>query len=75
MPIWCPQCHAMLPESLEECPRCGARLGKVDSAGSEEEGFSRADMFWYSAYTIGIVLIPFFIVVVVGLLCVWLFSR
>jgi predicted amidophosphoribosyltransferase len=73
MPVWCPQCHAMLPEGLGKCPRCGARLGQA--ASEENEVFSKKDMFWYSAYTIGMMLIPFVFILIIGLLCVWLFNR
>jgi hypothetical protein len=71
MPIWCPECHAMLPDGTQICPRCGARLNHVESEGQSD--FSRSDFFWYSAYTIGIVLIPIIIAVVIGLICVLLF--
>src|SRR3972149_7868105 len=71
MPVWCPECNAMLPEGLEECPRCGARLGANQPA--EGSGFNRSDIFWYSAYTIGVVLIPILIGVIIGLVCILLF--
>ena len=69
MPIWCPECNAMLVEGTEECSRCGASLGKSDS----EDGFSRSDIAWFSAYTIAIIAIPIFIGVGIGLLCLLLF--
>ena len=69
MPVWCPQCHAMLPEGSAECPRCGANLET-----SEEQGeFSRSDIAWFSAYTIGILLIPLIIGLVIGLICIFAF--
>lgn len=69
MPVWCPDCHAMLPEGLNECPKCGARLGD-----SNEEGkIGRSDIFWMSAYTIGIALIPIVVVLIISLLCILLF--
>lgn len=71
MPIWCPECHAMLPEGTQECPRCGTRL--EDEQPEEHSDFSRSDFFWYSTYTIGIVLIPIIIAVVIGLICILLF--
>lgn len=73
MPVWCPKCHGMLPEGLEKCPRCGARLGKPKAQGEEE--FTGADMFWYSAYTIGVVLIPIIIAAGIVLLCLFLYFR
>jgi len=69
MPDWCPQCHAMLTEGTQECPRCGARLGESD----HQEGFSRSDIAWFSGYTIAIILIPIIISVAIGLICIWLF--
>ncbi len=71
MPLWCPECHAMLPEGTQKCPRCGARLDLGES--EEQSDFSRSDFFWYSAYTIGIVLIPIIIAVLIGLICILLF--
>ena len=69
MPVWCPNCHAMLPEGLAECPKCGTRLGSPD----EEGEIGRKDIFWMSAYTIGIVLIPIVVILIVGLICILLF--
>jgi hypothetical protein len=69
MPVWCPKCHAMLPDGLEACPKCGTRLGN-----SEEEGeIGRSDIFWMSAYSIGIVLIPVVVILIIGVLCILLF--
>lgn len=59
----------MLPDDTEECPRCGTRLGSM----AEGEGFSRSDFFWFSAYTIAVVLIPILVGVGIGLLCINLF--
>jgi hypothetical protein len=71
MPVWCPECNAMLAEGTEECPRCGALI--KDPSGEEE--FSRSDIAWFSAYTIGIVLIPIIIGIGIALLCLFLFFR
>lgn len=71
MPVWCPECNAQLPEGLEKCPRCEAQLGTIQPEGGP--GFNRSDIFWYSAYTIGIVLIPIVIGVIIGLICIFLF--
>ncbi len=72
MPIWCPECNAMLAEGTEECPRCGTWI-----QGSEaNDGFSGSDVAWFSAYTIAIVLIPIIVGVGIALLCLLvLFSR
>lgn len=71
MPVWCPECHAMLPDGTQECPRCGAQIQSPD-AGDE---FSRSDIAWFSAYTIAMVAIPIIIGVGIGLLCLFLFLR
>lgn len=68
MPIWCPKCHAMLPESLEECPKCGTRLGSPD-----EGEISHSDIFWMSAYTIGIALIPVGVILIIAVICILVF--
>ncbi len=68
MPDWCPNCSAMLPEGTKECPRCGALIESRD-----EQEFSREDLVWYSGFTIGIVLIPLLIVVLIGVICVLIF--
>jgi hypothetical protein len=72
MPIWCPECNAMLAEGTEECPRCGTR---IHESGAESE-FSGADIAWFSAYTIAIILIPILVGVGIALLCLLvLFNR
>lgn len=68
--IWCPQCNAMLPESTQECPRCGT---KMKDTGSSEEGVSGEDFVWYSVFAIGVILIPLLITVVIGVICVLIF--
>lgn len=66
---WCPKCNAMLTPGTERCPSCGARLGK------DSNGFMPLrDIFWLSAYIIGIALIPIILAVVIGLACV-IFGR
>jgi predicted amidophosphoribosyltransferase len=71
MPIWCPQCNAMLAEGTERCPRCGTHLKNSEA----EEVFSRSDIAWFSAYTIGILVIMIIIGVGLGLLCFFLFIN
>lgn len=71
MPQWCPECRAMLPEGMEECPRCGAALPK--SEWKDEDKIKRSAVFWYSLYTIAIALVPILIGVGIGLLCILLF--
>jgi uncharacterized membrane protein YvbJ len=66
---WCPKCGAMLTPGTQKCPRCGKRLRKKD--GSE---YTAQDIFWLSATTLGFVLIPVGIIIVVALLCI-LLSR
>ena len=71
MPVWCPECHAMLAEGTEQCPRCGAHIEDSQSAG----GFSKSDVAWFSAYTIAIVLIPIIVGIGIAFLCLFLFFR
>jgi predicted amidophosphoribosyltransferase len=71
MPVWCPSCNAMLPDGTRECPRCGAKIEGDQS--EDKEDFSRADLAWYSAYTIGIVIIPIVIALAIGLICILVF--
>lgn len=71
MPVWCPECHAMLPDGSQECPRCGAQIREPET----EDTFSRSDIAWFSAYTIAMVAIPIIIGVGIGLLCLLLFLR
>ena len=71
MTVWCPHCHAMLPEGLEACPRCGENLAAAKP--QSEEQISRSAIVWYSAYTIGIALLVIAVGVVVILLCMLVF--
>ena len=63
----------MLPEGLETCHGCGARLGKAIDQTTDDIEQNRSDIFWLSAYTIGIVLIPILIGLAIGLVCILLF--
>jgi uncharacterized membrane protein YvbJ len=65
---WCPKCGAMLTPGTQKCPRCGKRQNKHNG----DEPTAR-DIFWLSATTLGIVLIPLVIVVLVAILCIFLF--
>lgn len=71
MPVWCPECHAMLPDGTQECPRCGALIPAPES----DDAFNRSDIAWFSAYTIAMIAIPIIIGVGIGLLCLFLFLR
>ena len=54
MPVWCPECNAMLADGTEERPRCGTQLGTPEP----ENEFRGSDVAWFSAYIIAIILIP-----------------
>lgn len=71
MPVWCPECNAMLSEGTEHCPRCGALIQDSSSEGD----FSRSDIAWFSAYTIAIVLIPIIAGIAIAFLCLFIFFR
>jgi len=68
MPEWCPKCKAMLPPGLQKCPSCGAKLTAIQ--GNET---SNKEIFWLSAYIIGIALIPILIALGIGILCIVFF--
>jgi len=69
MADWCPKCGAMLTPGTKKCPRCGQRLSFKDSSE-----LSFRDIFWLIATTLGYVLIPLVVVIVVAVLCI-LLSR
>ncbi len=65
----------MLPPGLEKCPACGAKLGKkqIPKPGRTfGDQITGQDVFWLSAYIIGIALIPLLIAVGLGILCMLL---
>jgi hypothetical protein len=65
----------MLPPGLEECPACGAKLRKKRgslSSKMDSNQYTGRDIFWFSAYIIGIALIPILIAVGLGILCMLL---
>ena len=67
MPEWCPECHAMLPEGVEECPRCGAKLhGKDDDPALNKEDITNVTLtvLLYAA-------IPFLALILVIYICVY----
>lgn len=61
---WCPKCKAMLVPGQDKCPACGARLGEKPGSG-----MSWRDIFWLSAYIIGIAMIPILLAVLIGIVC------
>lgn len=77
MPVWCPNCNAMLAEGVEQCPRCGAAIQshQLDQPAEDETEVEPGDFFWYSAYTIAVVLIPIIVIIGLGLLCFFLFLN
>jgi hypothetical protein len=58
----------MLTPGLERCPSCGARLKKNTG------GMSVRDVFWLSAYILGIAMIPILLAIAIGIACT-LFGR
>lgn len=64
MPEWCPRCHAMLPEGLESCPRCGKRL----RSGSDDN-LTLKDILSLSSSVLLIILIPVVLIIIGALLC------
>lgn len=71
MPVWCPKCHAMLPDGLEKCPRCAAKLPK---APANPNSFTSREILLLTLETFKIILLPIVIALAGGLLCWLLFS-
>jgi uncharacterized membrane protein YvbJ len=67
---WCPKCGAMLAPGTQKCPRCGKKLRKK---GGDE--YTAADIFWLTFTTLGFILIPVVIIVIVSILCILFSSR
>ncbi len=65
MPVWCPKCHAMLPEGTPKCTVCGTKL-----ENDQEGALTRREMLALNLYVIGIALIPVIVVILLGLVCV-----
>ncbi len=69
----------MLPPDLENCPSCGARLGKSGAASLDStEGpppIGGREIASLSLYIIGIAAIPILLAVVIGILCILVGSR
>lgn len=66
--IHCPQCGAEQPTDVTRCGVCGANLSQQASAAL----VTGRDIFDYSFYTIGLILIAIAIPCLVGLLCIML---
>lgn len=61
---FCPNCNAMLPPHLEECPRCGTDLT------SPNANLSFRDIFQLTGMVVLIAIVPFVILIGVGVICV-----
>jgi len=57
----------MLTPGTIKCPRCGQRLRLKDNSE-----LSIRDIFWLTATTLGYVLIPLVVIIVVAVLCIFL---
>jgi hypothetical protein len=55
----------MLPADAVKCPVCGANIGK-----SSGDASTRKNIASYSAFFLGIALIPLAIALLVGLICI-----
>jgi hypothetical protein len=71
VPEWCPSCNAMLPEGLEECPRCGAPLGKSQSV--EDPVIARRTVVWFSLGFLGVAIAIILVGLIIGSLCLFVF--
>lgn len=72
MPVWCPKCHAMLPDGVEKCPRCAAKLPK---ASTDPNSFTNREIFLLTLEVFKIILLPIVLALVAGALCWLLISR
>jgi uncharacterized paraquat-inducible protein A len=61
---WCPECNAMLPPHLEECPRCQTNL-KTGGKGREFR-----EILQITLTIVGVSIIPFIIIIAIGVLCI-----
>jgi len=60
---FCPQCNAMLPPHLVECPRCGQDLLKNTME------VSTRDIFRITGFVLLIALVPLLFVIAVAAIC------
>ena len=67
MPVWCPDCKAMLPDGTKECPVCGSQIG---GASEDKPEFERSEYVSVTLYLVGIALIPILLIIVISVLCV-----
>ena len=67
---WCPKCSAQLPPGLEECPRCGKKLGKKNEE-ENPKALNREDIFNITLTVMAYAAIPLVIILIVALICVF----
>ncbi|MDF1514850.1 MAG: hypothetical protein P1S60_13660, partial [Anaerolineae bacterium] len=68
---FCPKCGNMVAGGIERCPACGARM--QPRVMDEQSGFTWADFFNYSGYTILFILAAILVPVGIVLLCLLLY--
>ncbi len=73
MPESCPQCGNMVADGTVRCPACGARI--QPRVMDEKTGFTWADFFNYSLYTLLILIAAIAIPAVTAFLCLHLVLR
>jgi uncharacterized OB-fold protein len=64
----CTQCGASSPPGATRCSVCGANLSQQASTAL----VTRRDIFDYSCYTVGLILVAIAVPCLVGLLCILL---
>ncbi len=62
---WCPKCSALLPNHLDECPRCQTKL-----KGGSSSGFTGKDILHISAVMISVGIIPMLVVIAIAFICI-----
>lgn len=70
MPVWCTRCGAMLADGTEKCPKCGKKL---DSTSANDADLSTKEIWNLTFYTLRFLLLPMIIILVIGLLCYFIY--
>ena len=73
MPEFCPKCGVMVADRTARCPACGARV--QPRMMDEKSGFTWADFFNYSLFTILLLVAAIAIPALTAFLCLHLILR
>jgi hypothetical protein len=73
MPQFCPKCGNMVGDGIERCPACGSRM--QPRVMDERSGFTWADFFNYSFFTVLFLVLVIAIPTITALFCLHLVLR